>query len=100
MALYLTEADVRSLLTVEMAIDCLEEGFRSQAAGNAVNLPRRRIALGRGSYNVMSAAWLPADSAGTCMEAASRTWFASVQISAARLGSIAAVNVQFSYNLS
>lgn len=58
MALYLTEADVRSLLTVEMAIDCLEEGFRSQAAGNAVNLPRRRIALGRGSYNVMSAAWL------------------------------------------
>lgn len=58
MAIYLTEDDVRGLLTMETALECLEEVFRAQARGQVVNHPRSRIPLGRGSYNLMSAAWL------------------------------------------
>ena len=57
MPLYLTEADVNRLLTMPIAIDCLEEVFSAQARGEAVNTPRSRIPLSPGSYNLMSAAW-------------------------------------------
>jgi ornithine cyclodeaminase/alanine dehydrogenase-like protein (mu-crystallin family) len=55
--LYLTESDVNRLLTVPKAIDLLDEAFKAQAAGKAVNVPRSRIPLERGSYNLMSSAW-------------------------------------------
>jgi ornithine cyclodeaminase/alanine dehydrogenase-like protein (mu-crystallin family) len=57
MPLYLTEADVNQLLTMPIAIDCLDEAFSAQARGEAVNTPRSRIPLSPGSYNLMSAAW-------------------------------------------
>lgn len=57
MALYFTERDVTELLTMDLALECLEEAFRDQAAGEAVNRSRYRIPLDRGGYNLMSAAW-------------------------------------------
>jgi ornithine cyclodeaminase/alanine dehydrogenase-like protein (mu-crystallin family) len=41
-ALYLTEADVRELLDMEIAIDVVEETFRQLAGGGAMNVPRAR----------------------------------------------------------
>ena len=56
MALFLTERDVDSLLTMDAAIHVLEEGFRHQAAGSASNSPRRRVRMGGGMLHFMAAA--------------------------------------------
>lgn len=61
MALYLTEADVTSLLTMEMALEAVEGVFRRQAVGEATNQPRRRVRSGGATLHVMSGAdegWL------------------------------------------
>jgi alanine dehydrogenase len=47
--LYLTEADVRSLLPMQEAIARVREGFQEFAAGRAQNQPRRRLILPEGS---------------------------------------------------
>ncbi|MDA0233021.1 MAG: ornithine cyclodeaminase family protein [Chloroflexi bacterium] len=60
MAIYLTEANVNSLLTMDMALDALDEVFRARAEGKVGNIPRARLPLGptgRGSYNLMAASW-------------------------------------------
>ena len=41
-ALYLTEADVRELLDMEIAVNVVEEAFRQLGQGGAVNVPRAR----------------------------------------------------------
>ena len=43
MTLYLTEQDVTQLLTMGEALDAVEAVFKSQAAGEATNEPRRRV---------------------------------------------------------
>ncbi len=61
MALYLTEADVTSLLTMEMALAAVEGVFRRQAEGAATNEPRRRVRSGGATLHVLSGAdegWL------------------------------------------
>jgi ornithine cyclodeaminase/alanine dehydrogenase-like protein (mu-crystallin family) len=45
MALYLTEADVRSLLDMRLAMETVEESFRRLGDGSAISHPRRRIHL-------------------------------------------------------
>ena len=50
MALYLTEADVNELLTMDIALEAVEEVFRWQAAGAATNVPRSRLKLGDRTY--------------------------------------------------
>lgn len=40
-----------------MAIAALEEAFAARAAGQAFNLPRRRLPAGDGTYQIMSATW-------------------------------------------
>jgi ornithine cyclodeaminase/alanine dehydrogenase-like protein (mu-crystallin family) len=45
MTLLLTEADVRSLLTMPMALEVVEQSLREQGNGKAVLHPRRRIKL-------------------------------------------------------
>ena len=55
MPLYLTEAEVESLLTPGDAVPVIEESFRRLAAGEVENVPRRRIALEDGSFAVMAA---------------------------------------------
>ena len=56
MALFLTEEDVGSLLTMDMALAAVEEGFKLQAEGKATNSPRSRLRLPNGVFNFMSAA--------------------------------------------
>jgi alanine dehydrogenase len=70
--LYLTEADVDSLLTPADALEAVEACFRRLAAGDVENRPRERLRLGEGVFAVMTAvdselglaglksyAWLP-----------------------------------------
>jgi alanine dehydrogenase len=53
--LYLTEADVGALLSVEDALEAVEGCFRRLAAGAIENVPRRRLEIAGGSFAVMSA---------------------------------------------
>lgn len=50
MALLLTEADVRGLLTMPMAIELVEDSFRRLAHGTAMVHPRRRLHIPGQSY--------------------------------------------------
>ncbi len=57
MALYLTEADVRQILTMPMAIGLVESSFRRLAAGSATNHSRQRLHVpGKAILNYMAAA--------------------------------------------
>jgi len=61
MALYLTEADVSALLTMEMALESVEGVLRRQAVGEATNEPRHRVRSGGATLHVLSGAdagWL------------------------------------------
>ncbi|MFW6174903.1 MAG: ornithine cyclodeaminase family protein, partial [Chloroflexota bacterium] len=55
--LYLTEQQVGDLLSMDMALDAVEEVFRARSLGEVVNHPRQRIGLGTGVYNLMAAGW-------------------------------------------
>jgi alanine dehydrogenase len=55
LALYLTEADVESLLTIEDALKAVEGSFRRLAGGGVENRPRYRLGLAGGVMAVMSA---------------------------------------------
>ena len=55
MPLYLTEADVESLLGPADALDPIEECFRRLARGAVENRPRYRQRLEEGAFAVMSA---------------------------------------------
>src|SRR5271157_5064665 len=54
--LLLTEEDVRRLLTMEMALEAVEEGLRHLALDEAVNLPRARAQTDHAMLHTMSAA--------------------------------------------
>ena len=57
MTLYLTEAEVNEALTMELALDSVEEAFRLMSEGGATNPPRSRIRLPDGGlFNFMCAA--------------------------------------------
>ncbi|MDE3110179.1 MAG: ornithine cyclodeaminase family protein [Acidobacteriota bacterium] len=57
MALYLTESDVRKILTMPTAIELVERSFQRLAAGSATNDPRRRLQVpGKTILNYMAAA--------------------------------------------
>lgn len=56
MALYLTESDVRSILTMPMAIELVESSFRRLASGAATNHSRQRLHVpGKTMLNYMAA---------------------------------------------
>jgi ornithine cyclodeaminase/alanine dehydrogenase-like protein (mu-crystallin family) len=55
MALYLTEDDVAELLTMDTALEAVEEGFLHLAEGTASNFPRHRLPNGGGAFNFMAA---------------------------------------------
>jgi alanine dehydrogenase len=55
--LYLTEDDVRRLVTVKDAIATLELMFETWPDPTTVNLPRQRAPISNGSFNLMGAAW-------------------------------------------
>jgi len=54
--LYLTEDDVNNLVTMQDAVESVETGFAAISRGEASNLPRQRLRLPNGMYNIMSAA--------------------------------------------
>ncbi len=56
MPLYLTEDDVRKVLTMEVAVEAVEEAFRQFADGQAVNHPRARVGADGGALHFMAAA--------------------------------------------
>ena len=64
MALLLTEADVRRLLTMPMAIAAVEESFQRLAAGSAIMHPRQRLHIPGKCYLLFMAA---ADATGGYM---------------------------------
>jgi len=55
MTLLLTENDVNSLLDMETAIAAVEEVLRDQAAGDAINRPRYRVAMPASQLHVLAA---------------------------------------------
>jgi ornithine cyclodeaminase/alanine dehydrogenase-like protein (mu-crystallin family) len=57
--IYLTEEDVRALVTVKDAIVVLEELFATWSDESTVNLPRQRARIGKGLFNLMGAAYGP-----------------------------------------
>ena len=57
MTLYLTESEVNEVLTMELALESVEEAFRLMSEGGATNPPRSRIRLPAGGlFNFMCAA--------------------------------------------
>jgi alanine dehydrogenase len=56
MTLALSEADVRELLPMERAMECVEASFFAQGSGGAVNRARERIILPHVSLHYMAAA--------------------------------------------
>src|SRR5205085_12579074 len=55
MTLLLRERHVTELLTIEMALEAVEEVLRDQAEGEATNRPRYRVAMPTGQLHVLAA---------------------------------------------
>ena len=55
--LYITEKEVRSMLNMEITIEALEEAFIARSKGAIGNIPRSRLPINRGSYNLMAGSW-------------------------------------------
>lgn len=55
MAILIREADVEKLVTMDAAIESIEQAFKLQAEYKVENAPRRRYRLGHGLLHVMSA---------------------------------------------
>ena len=55
--LFITEEQVKSLFTMPIAVEAVEEAFKARARGDAFNEPRRRLPTSSGAYNVMFATW-------------------------------------------
>ena len=55
MTLLLRERHVTELLTIEMALEAVEEVLRDQAKGEATNRPRYRVAMPTGQLHVLAA---------------------------------------------
>jgi alanine dehydrogenase len=56
MTLHINEAEIRSVLTMAMALEAVEDSLRKQARGEVVVQPRRRFELPKGFYHYMAAA--------------------------------------------
>ncbi|MSQ14713.1 MAG: ornithine cyclodeaminase family protein [Dehalococcoidia bacterium] len=55
MAIFLTEQDINELMTVNDVLPVIEEGFREQGLGLAVNRSRARLKTTNGSMSIMTA---------------------------------------------
>src|SRR5574341_917067 len=58
MTLYLTESDVRQVLSMDDTLQALEEMFVARSRGEIVNHPRSRVPIPNGNYAVMTAGWV------------------------------------------
>ena len=58
MALYLSETDVRQLLTMDLALDAVEAAHRAHALGRAIDIPRQRTRVPTASLHILQGALL------------------------------------------
>ncbi|NWG31109.1 MAG: ornithine cyclodeaminase family protein [Rhodocyclaceae bacterium] len=58
MTIYLTEADVRRLLTMELALEAVEAAHRAHALGRAIDIPRQRTRVPTASLHILQGALL------------------------------------------
>lgn len=72
MALFLSEADVRQLLTMDLALAAVEEAHRAHALGRAVDVPRQRTRVSTASLHILQGALLDAGVFGYKAYTASR----------------------------
>jgi alanine dehydrogenase len=56
MARYLTENDIKQLLTMPIALDCVQQALKAHAEHRAIDVPRARIHLPSGTQHVLQAA--------------------------------------------
>lgn len=58
MALHLAEADVRQLLTMDLALEAVEAAHRAHALGRAIDIPRQRTRVPTASLHILQGALL------------------------------------------
>jgi alanine dehydrogenase len=58
MALFLSEADVRELLTMDLALEAVEAAHRAHGTGRAVDIPRQRTRVPTASLHILQGALL------------------------------------------
>jgi len=72
MAIFLSEADVRQLLLMEMALDAVESAHRAHALGRAIDIPRQRTRVPTASLHILQGALLDENMMGYKAYTASR----------------------------
>lgn len=72
MAIFLTEADVRQLLTMAIALEAVEAAHRAHALGRAIDVPRQRTRVPTASLHILQGALLDANVMGYKAYTASR----------------------------
>ena len=70
--LLLTEDDVRRLLTMDVALEAVEQGLRKLALDEAMNIPRARVQTDHSMLHVMGASAKTLGVMGTKVYATSR----------------------------
>ncbi|MDY6822117.1 MAG: ornithine cyclodeaminase family protein [Deferribacterota bacterium] len=55
-SIYLTEDNVKNILSIDTTIELVEEIFREHSKGNAFNMPRQRMRIRKGMLHMLSAA--------------------------------------------
>ncbi len=58
MALYLTEDNVRELLTIDLALEAVEAAHRAHGAGRAIDIPRQRTRTPKAGLHILQGALL------------------------------------------
>lgn len=58
MAIFLSEADVRQLLTMDLALEAVEAAHRAHAVGRAIDIPRQRTRVPTASLHILQGALL------------------------------------------
>jgi len=72
MALFLSEADAKSLLTMELALEAVEAAHRAHALGRAIDVPRQRTRVPTASLHILQGALLDQNVMGYKAYTASR----------------------------
>jgi ornithine cyclodeaminase len=58
MALFLSEADVKQLLTMDLALEAVEAAHRAHALGRAIDIPRQRTRMPTAALHILQGALL------------------------------------------
>lgn len=73
MAIFLSEADVQQLLTMDLALEAVETAHRAHALGRAIDIPRQRTRVPSASLHILQGALLDESVIGYKAYTASRT---------------------------